>query len=328
MAIKSYFFNALPNPDGSWDREYNADDFANYLNAIVGSGVFPNPSTNLQVVAGGGMTVVVKTGLGWINGRKMDNTADYSLTLDASDVLLDRIDRIIFYLDADLRGFGIDVLKGTPATNPVAPDLTRTASRMEYCLAEVRVDRQVSTIAQLDITDTRADSNVCGWVAGLIQQVDTSTLFIQWQQAYVDFYNQVLVELNEFMETLTETLRVNTYLTSFRKDTTLDSSSTHTQSGSSYLYPVAVDMQSYSYQPTDVINVYINGLLGVRNTDYILHMTGSPTDSIDIVFAEELDITNNITIEILKTKIGIAAMVDSQGNTIVTNNGDDIIIGG
>lgn len=35
-----------------------------------------------------------------------------------------------------------------------------------------------------DIKDTRADTTVCGWVTGLIEQVDTSDLFTQWESAY------------------------------------------------------------------------------------------------------------------------------------------------
>ena len=325
--INSYFFNALPNADGSWDREYNAENFSDYLNLIVGSGVFPNPSTNLQVMASSGFNLVVKAGSAWINGKKMENTTDYSITLDGSDVLLNRIDRVIFYLDMQAREMGIDILKGTPATNPVAPDLTRTATRQEYCLGTVAVNRQVSAISQADITDTRADSDVCGWVAGLIQQVDTSTLFNQWQAAYSAYYADVQQQLNDFVSTLTDTLRVNTYLTSFRKDTVLNEDSSYTVASGKYLYNVLCDMQYYTYELTDVINVYINGLLAIKDTDYTLNMAATGS-SIDIIFSQQLTADNDVTIEILKTRIGIGALLDSNGNTIVTNNDDDIIIGG
>ena len=244
--INSYFFNALPNPDGTWDREYNAENMSDYLNLLVGSGVFPNPSNNLQVMASSGFNLVVKAGSAWINGKKMENTTDYSITLDGSDVLLNRIDRVIFYLDMQAREMGIDVIKGTPATNPVAPDLTSTATRQEYCLATVAINKQVSAISQADITDTRADSDVCGWVAGLIQQVDTSTLFNQWQTAYSNYYAAVQQQLNDFMETLTQTLRVNTYLTQFTKYVTVTSSDSKI---------IPLDMQYYTYESTDIIDV-------------------------------------------------------------------------
>ena len=56
MAIKGYFFNAVES-GGTYDRVYNAEDVTSYLDLIVGSGVFPNPSTNLQVRASTGMNV-------------------------------------------------------------------------------------------------------------------------------------------------------------------------------------------------------------------------------------------------------------------------------
>lgn len=325
--INSYFFNALPNPDGTWDREYNAENMSDYLNLIVGSGVFPNPSSNLMVAPNSGFTLNVAAGSGWIDGKKMENTAVYPITLDGSDILLDRIDRVVFYLDRQAREMGITVLKGTPANNPVAPDITRTATRQEYCLAEVTINHQATEISAADIFDTRADSTICGWVAGLIQQVDTSELFNQWAAAYSAYYAEVQQELNDFVSTLTETLRVNTYLTSFRKDTVLNEESTYTVASGKYLYNVLCDMQFYTYELTDVINVYINGLLAIKDTDYTLHMAASGS-SIDIIFSQQLTGDNDVTIEVLKTRIGIGALLDSNGNTIVTNNDDDIIIGG
>lgn len=315
--INSYFFNALPNADGSWDREYNAEHFSDYLNLIVGSGVFPNPSTNLQVMASSGFNLVVKAGSAWINGKKMENTTDYSITLDGSDVLLNRIDRVIFYLDMQAREMGIDILKGTPATNPVAPDLTRTATKQEYCLATVAVNRQVSAISQADITDTRADSDVCGWVAGLIQQVDTSTLFNQWQTAYSAYYAAVQQQLNDFMETLQTTLRVNTYLVNYDKYLTV------TQSDSKI---IPLDMQNYTYEPTDVITVYLNGLAAAPDVDWLLDTRQTPPE-LHVNLVGSSNTTDEIYIRVLKTKIGIAQMVDSQGNAIVTNQGDNITMG-
>ena len=315
--INSYFFNALPNPDGTWDREYNAENMSDYLNLLVGSGVFPNPSTNLQVMASSGFNLVVKAGSAWINGKKMENTTDYSITLDGSDVLLNRIDRVIFYLDTQAREMGIDVIKGTPATNPVAPDLTRTATRQEYCLATVAINKQVSAISQADITDTRADSDVCGWVAGLIQQVDTSTLFNQWQAAYSAYYEAVQQQLNDFMETLQTTLRVNTYLVNYDKYLTV------TQSDSKI---IPLDMQNYTYEPTDVITVYLNGLAAAPDVDWLLDTRQTPPE-LHVNLVGSSNTSDEIYIRVLKTKIGIAQMVDSQGNAIVTNQGDNITMG-
>lgn len=190
MAIQSYFFNAVLN-DGTYDRTYNAEDVTSYLDLLVGNGVFPNPSTMLQVRAGSGMNVIVGAGAGWINGHKMINTADLTLTVAASDVLLNRIDAVIFYVDFNMREMGISIKQGTLAASPVAPTLQRDTSRYEMCLAQIAVNKQVSGITSAMITDTRGNSNLCGYVQGLVQQADTTTLFESWQNGFETWFEAI-----------------------------------------------------------------------------------------------------------------------------------------
>ena len=194
MAIESYFFNAVLS-DGVYDRIYNAEDVTSYLDKLVGNGVFPNPSTQLQVRASTGMNVIVGAGSGWINGHKMVNTADLTLPVAASDVLLNRIDAVIFYVDFNARDMGIEIKEGTLAAQPVAPTLQRDSSRFEMCLAQIQVNKQITAITTAMITDTRGNSNLCGFVQGLIQQVDTTTLFDQWQAQFNEWFSAVQEQL-------------------------------------------------------------------------------------------------------------------------------------
>lgn len=190
MAVNSYFFNAVLS-DGSYDRVYNAEDFTSYLDLLVGNGVFPNPSTGLQVIESNGMNVAVKAGSGWINGHKLVNTTSLVLPVTAADVLMNRIDSVIFYTDADERQMGIQIKTGQLSSNPVAPSLVRTNSRYEMQLATIKVNKQTTNITTAMITDTRMDSDVCGYVQGLLQQIDTSTLWQQQQQMFNDWFNSV-----------------------------------------------------------------------------------------------------------------------------------------
>lgn len=183
MAIQSYFFNAIED-GGVYDRVYNAEDVTSYLDLLVGNGVFPNPSTQLQVRASTGMQVIVGAGSGWINGHKMINTADMILTVDTADVLLNRIDAVIFYVDFNSRTMGIDILTGSLEQTPSAPALTRNSTRYEMCLAQISVPKQTTAITTAMITDTRGNGNLCGFVQGLIQQMDTTTMFAQWQAQF------------------------------------------------------------------------------------------------------------------------------------------------
>lgn len=294
MAINGYFFNAVQS-GGVYDRVYNAEDVTSYLNKIVGNGVFPNPSNQLQVRAGTGMQVIVNDGEGWINGHKMINTADMQLSVDSADALLNRIDRVIFYADASTRSMGIAIKKGTNATNPTAPALVRNTTRYEMSLATIRVNKQITSIVQSMITDTRADSNVCGWVAGLIQQVDTSQLFVQWQTAYSDYYDLIHQQLDDFMASLTQELRVNTYVKGFVK---------HSMAGGSSSNIIPLSGGDYTFEDTDIITVYINGLLATWGTDYIINTNLTPP-SVVFDFPTGAGNEQEVTINILKSIIGI-----------------------
>jgi hypothetical protein len=306
MAINGYFFNAV-NSGGVYDRVYNAEDVTSYLDKLVGSGVFPNPSTQLQVRAGTGMQVIVASGQGWINGHKIINTADMPLTIDAADALLNRIDRVIFYADFTNREMGISVKKGTAATSPSAPALTRDTTRYEMSLATVKVNKQVTAITQGNITDTRADTSVCGWVTGLIQQVDTATLFTQWQTAYSDYYDESTQEFESWetsmksqfdtwLSELTQELGVNTYVDQFVKSVAI---------GQSDSKVVALNMTGYTYEQTDIFYVYINGLMATETTDYTVDTTGA-TPTITFLFNQAAGITNEVEIRILKSIIGFS----------------------
>lgn len=245
MAIKSYFFNAVLD-DGVYDRIYNAEDITSYLNLLVGNGVFPNPSTNLQVSAGTGMQVIVAAGSGWINGHKIINTADLALTVTASDVVLNRIDAVIFYVDLTTRTMGIEMKDGTAAATPTAPTMTRTSTRYEMCLAQVKVNKQVTAITAAMITDTRMNSSICGYVQGLIQQVDTSSLWSQQQAQFEEWMEGVTGQFDDFK--------------TFKKLEGIYT--TQTANESTFNVQSLIPQYSYAY---DILEVFINGF----------HLTGN-----------------------------------------------------
>ena len=240
MAISSYFFNAIES-GGVYDRVYDSEDVTSYLDKIVGNGVFPNPSTNLQVLAGTGMVVNVQPGQGWINGHKMISDATTPLTISAANALLTRIDRIIFYVDFTARDMGIALKTGTAAATPTAPDLVRTTSRYEMCLANITVGPGVTSITQANITDTRQDSSVCGYVQGLVQQIDTTTLWNQYDAAFEDWFTQVK-----------ETLATATMLRKLEQIFTTTSATVTSFTVTDYI-------PSYKYS-IDILEIYVNGL--------------------------------------------------------------------
>lgn len=176
MTIRSGFFNSV-----NGDRRYKADFFAEYFASFIGNGVFPNTSTNLQVIAGQNMQTIVKPGKGWINGYYINNDSDYILQHDIADGVLKRIDRVVMRLNHMTRQIELAIKKGTPSSNPVAPSLQRDADAYELALADVLINNGATQITQADITDLRLNNELCGIVHGTVDQVDTTTLFNQYQ---------------------------------------------------------------------------------------------------------------------------------------------------
>lgn len=178
------FFDSI---DGEDERYYTADEFAEYFRQVISSGIL-NGGTNLKVTCTGtDMNVQIKEGYAWLEGYlyKID-TEPLTLTLDAADPALDRIDRVVIRLDKRLehRYIKAFVLESEPAEEPMAPDITRDDNVYEIALAQVRVIAGKSFVAQSEITDERLNTEVCGLANSLVT-ADTTEIFNQFQ----DWYN-------------------------------------------------------------------------------------------------------------------------------------------
>lgn len=171
---KSSFFTSL-----NGDRKYKATDFAKYFSAFIGNGVFPNPSTNLQVTSNGDMTISLSKGLAWIDGYIYDNTDNLTLTVEHSDAALKRIDRVVLRCDLIGREIKAYIKKGIFASSPIAPSLERGVNAYEISVADVLIDNGIIGIKQSKITDTRLDTTLCGIVTQTINEIDTTTLYKQ-----------------------------------------------------------------------------------------------------------------------------------------------------
>jgi hypothetical protein len=194
MAIKYGFFNSV---DG--DRLYDAEDLSRYLHGIVSSGVYADRPDSFQVLANGNTTLTLQPGRAMLDGHYLES--DEPLTFKLEDAgAKDRIDAVVLCLDMANRSCRIYIKTGTPSAKPEPPAREYNDTLKEWILATVYVRKLTVAITQSSVTDTRSDSSVCGWVTGLIDQVDTSTLFAQWEAAYKEQYD--LAEANrQAMET-------------------------------------------------------------------------------------------------------------------------------
>lgn len=197
MALTSAFFDAKLVGD-EYDRVYSAERFAEYFASFIANGVFPNPATNLQVVANvpGNMAIRVKSGLGWINGYYCNNDGDYPLTLSPANGTLPRVDAVVLRWSRSNRSISLEVKTGVATSSPSAPSLERSADNYELMLASIHVVAGATSIAQANITDKRPDSTVCGWVKGVVDQIDTTDLFAQYDDAFQTWFADLQSQLS------------------------------------------------------------------------------------------------------------------------------------
>ena len=202
MAWTSGFFNSV-----NGDRLYNADQMSRIFEGLITDGVYESVANKLAVQPNSGMTIQIATGRGWFGRHWVNNDSEYKLTVDQSDVILNRYVAVVIKVDdTDAVRDAVPYLKYSDyATTPVKPTMTRTETVKEYCLAYIYIKAGATAITASDIEDTRQDTNLCGWVTGLIDQITPDTLYTQ----FTALFNEWFSGLQDLIDENTETMLVN-----------------------------------------------------------------------------------------------------------------------
>lgn len=270
------FFDAVDS-----DRTYSAEQMNNPYKRLISNGVFATPqgtpSNDLQVEsAGSGMSIIVNAGQGLFADKWFENPSGISITVPNNTAIVPRFDSVLVQVDTRVSGRVGNIVyrTGTPSTNPAPPDINSVSGVVEYRVANIYVAAGANAINNDAITDLRGSAS-CPWVTSLVYQVDTSVLFQQWQAAYQQYYNDSTSNFEEytseqreaweeFLQGLTEELSVTTNVIMYTNNvTTVGSTST-------------VNIGIPSYDPeTDILQVYINGLLGIAQDEYTINSAGT-----------------------------------------------------
>lgn len=271
------FFNSV-----NGDRLYQAEEMSRPYDLLVSNGVFATPqgtpSNYLQVYADSGMNLIVKGGRGIFFDKWFILDGDMPLTIGSAEVTLKRIDSIVVRVDRSeaVRRATIEVKKGTPASSPVAPTVTRTSLVKEYRLADILVDPGVTSITQMKITDRRGSAD-CGWVTSLVQQVDTSTLWEQWNDAFNTWFGNV-------KETLATSTLIRSYTTTYITGTQDET-------------VIPINIAQYN-KNLDILQVYINGLMLIKDVEY------TNTDNTSVTLAKGVDVGTPVSFVVYKSVDG------------------------
>ena len=197
MALTYGFFNAVYDSDTkTYDRTYTAEQMSLYFKGLVSDGVIANVGNMMAVTPGSGMAVQVGTGRMFIDSRWLQNSSALNISISAAHATLNRKDIIVARLDYSGRAIGIIAKTGTAAASPVAPSVVRNSTYFEMELAEIYVSAGATTITAANITDKRADTSVCGYVTGLVEQIDTTDMWAHLQADFETWFEGIRKQLD------------------------------------------------------------------------------------------------------------------------------------
>lgn len=194
MAETSGFFQAtwddsLENPitqeqTGWWDKSYTAKQFLDYFNLFVGNGVFGSPTNQCRVIPGSGLNIIIKAGWAFIKGAWYHNDSDKIIAIENNSSSISRTDGVMLrYNDVNREITGIVTTGST--------ELVRGETIYDLKIAEVIVPSGASEIITSNITDTRTDETVCGFVKGLLEVETTADLFAQYEAQFNEWFETV-----------------------------------------------------------------------------------------------------------------------------------------
>lgn len=183
-------FDSL-NVGGVEDRIYYSQDWADYFGQFIGNGVFPNPSNNLKIESlNNSLVLTLRKGSAFAKGVIYVQKRDFTFSITKPHLTLGRKDIIVCRLDNISRTFQPLYIAGTASATPVAPSIIRNDDTWDLLLCTISVGANATSITTANLTDNRPNNTVCGFVTGLITQVDTTNLFNQYQ----NYLNSKIIE--------------------------------------------------------------------------------------------------------------------------------------
>lgn len=184
-----YFWNS------DSDRYYDADSMADWLRPFFCNGVF---NGQMQVTANDDMSVTVAAGYGYINGKHRHFLQPTTLDLETASGTLDRIDAVMIRRNDTERRIYLTIEKGGNAQTPTAPAPTRDGAIYDLKLADIYIAAGTVKITQAEITDTRMNAAVCGWVAATVKEIDFTQIQAQFDSYFAQYKKEISDDYQEY----------------------------------------------------------------------------------------------------------------------------------
>lgn len=202
------------------------------------------------------------------------------------------------------------------ALNTANPAPTRDSKYYELVLAYIKVNAGTVTISQSMITDKRGDKSVCGYVTGLIDQIDTTDFYTQLNGWLEEYMNKTENQYNSFSNYLSQ------------KKNTADSD----------LSAFEGDLNTLKTSATNDVNALIEEIRGLLDGDVATNLqnqidkvAGDLSESNERISKTEQDIEpNKKSFVIMPTSDGssseyyeVAPMIPGHSYCLIAYNVDD-----
>ena len=183
------------------DRYYDADSMGDWLRPFFCNGVF---NGQMQVTANNNMSVTVAAGYGYINGKHRHFLQPTTLDLETASGTLDRIDAVILRRNDTERRIYLTIVKGGNANTPTAPAPTREGAIYDLKLADIYIAAGTVRITQAEISDTRMNDAVCGWVAATVNEIDFTQIQAQFDSYFTAYKKNISDQYQEYFAAIQE----------------------------------------------------------------------------------------------------------------------------
>ena len=303
MALVTYPLN---------DIDYTAED-AELFHCTRTSGVHSKSSFPYSVT-GANNVVTIGAGVAWIHntdfsGKVAALKASHSVNLGVPDSTYPRIDAIVLQFSANNNETNVVIKKGTAASSPAAPAVTRTASVYELHLYHVRREAGATAITAADITDLRLNSSYCGLMADSVTSIDTSAINSQVKS----LLDRLDAEIENRLEAVDNAIN----------NATQSGVPVPTSATAGYFPRVTVD--GTSYELVDLLNLHVwkkftgnPGVTETEKTDVIVSKSGGSDggthDTVD--YADEIEVKDGVISLVNPSTIATASVAQLEDNTL------------
>lgn len=181
------------------DRVYNTNSMEHWLKRFFTTGVFAG---DFQVLSNGDMTVKLKGGYVNIGGKVKVYQEEQDLRLETAHASYDRIDSIVLERNDPDRDIFVRVVTGGYSSSPSPLVPIRENGVDQRVVAQILVRHGVVRITQADITDTRANQELCGIVAGTVKEMDFGQFQSQFDSYFRGYKADIAAEFQNWFDSV------------------------------------------------------------------------------------------------------------------------------